>query len=122
MLCSLANLTKTLNLTNYSTIEIWVELDSDVLITVDQQESIQQSIGVMLRLYVLRGKSILLSKIVGGASWISRPTKLDLDAMFKGRPSKCQIKFQGVQKASKGKSFTLRSKVYDLDDELSEKE
>ena len=105
-----------LNLARYEFLNIWVELEEKILITVSDQLTVADGLNVLLKLFKMRGKSILLSKLLDGAQWVQRPTNLELDTVFKRRAFDCEIKFQGKQKTtSKRRSFIIKSKVYDLD-------
>jgi len=108
-----------LRLQNSDKLLIWVEKEGTVLVTIEEQMKVAESIPVLLKLFMMRGKSILFQKLLDGASWIPRPTGLDVDTVFKGMASECSIKFQSVRRSEKGRElFVLRSRTHDLDEEL----
>lgn len=112
----LENLTKVLKIGNRQQMNIWIESEELILVSIEDTQDVENGIAALIKLFIMRGKALFYDKLISGADWIKERPKNEIETIFRGYAQKSRIKFQFIEiSQSKPKHFVLKSAIFDLD-------
>ena len=112
----LENFTEVLRIKEKQQMNIWIESDELILVSLQETQDIETGVAALIKLFILRGKALLYDKLVSGAIWCKERPLNETEVIFRGHVENSEIKFQFLETSqSKPRRFVVKSAIFDLD-------